>query len=75
MGKWQLEVFRMGIYMAFPVVLFHYFNLPENYEDKVIRFKREMFPPERPEPQQKIAELKKIFRERREAELKKVLDE
>lgn len=75
MGKWQLEVFRMGIYMAFPVVLFHYFNLPENYEDKVIQFKREMFPPERPEPQQKIAELKKIFRERREAELKKVLDE
>lgn len=75
MGKWQLEVFRMGIYMTFPVILFHYFNLPENYEEKVIQFKREMFPPERPEPKQKIAELKRIFQERREAELKKVFDE
>lgn len=75
MGKWQLEVLRMGIYMAFPVILFHYFNLPENYEDKVIKFKREMFPPERPEPQQKISDLKRIFQERREAELKRVFEE
>jgi len=75
MGKWQLEVFRMGIYMTFPVVLFHYFNLPENYEDKVIQFKREMYPPERHEPQQQIAELKRIFQERTETELKRVLDE
>lgn len=75
MAKWQLEVLRMGIYMAFPVILFHYFNLPENYEDKVIKFKREMFPPERPEPQQKISDLKRIFQERREAELKRVFEE
>lgn len=75
MAKWQLEVFRMGIYMAFPVILFHYFNLPENYEKKVIQFKREMFPPERPEPQQKIAELKRHFQERRETEWKKVFTE
>ncbi|VVC25680.1 Protein Pet100 [Cinara cedri] len=75
MGKWQLEVFRMGIYMTFPVLLFHYFNLPENYEEKVIQFKREMFPPEKPEAQQKIADLKKIFQERREAELKKIVEQ
>lgn len=75
MGKWQLEVLRMGIYITFPVILFHYFNLPENYEEKVIQFKREVFPPERPEPRQKIDELKKIFQERREAEMKKVFEE
>lgn len=75
MAKWQLEVFRMAIYMAFPVVLFHYFNLPENYEEKVIQFKRETFPPERPETQQKIDELKQIFQKRREAEMKKVFEE
>lgn len=75
MGKWQLEVFRMGIYMTFPVLLFHYFNLPENYEDKVIKFKREMFPPENPEIQQKIVNLKRIFQERREEELRKVIDQ
>lgn len=75
MGKWQLEVIRMCIYMAFPVMCFHYFNLPENYEDKVIQFKREMFPPEKPEIQQKIDNLKRFFQEKREAELKKVFEE
>ncbi|XP_050522172.1 protein PET100 homolog, mitochondrial [Daktulosphaira vitifoliae] len=75
MARWQIEVARMAIYMAFPVVLFHYFNLPENYEEKVIQFKREMCPPERPEPQEKIAELKRLFQERKEAELRKVFEE
>ncbi|XP_050441525.1 protein PET100 homolog, mitochondrial [Adelges cooleyi] len=75
MGKWQLEVARMVIYMAFPVVLFHYFNLPENYEEKVIRFKRENFPPERQEPINKIEELKRLFQERQEEEFKKVFQD
>lgn len=74
MARWQIEVARMAVYMAFPVVLFHYFNLPENYEEKVIKFKREMFPPERPEPQEKIAELKRLFQERKEAEMRKVFE-
>lgn len=75
MGKWQLEVFRMCIYMAFPVICFHYFNLPENYENKVIQFKRETYPPEQPELQEKLDNLKKIFQEQREAKFKKIFEE
>lgn len=32
MGNWQLEVFRMALYIAFPVTTFYYFNQPENFE-------------------------------------------
>ena len=32
MGGWQLEVFKMALYMSFPVGLFHWFNQPEYFE-------------------------------------------
>lgn len=35
MGSWKLEVFRMSVYMLFPVGLFYYFNHPEFYQDHV----------------------------------------
>ncbi len=35
MGSWQLEVFRMSVYMLFPVGLFYYFNHPEFYQEHV----------------------------------------
>ncbi|XP_011300559.1 LOW QUALITY PROTEIN: uncharacterized protein [Fopius arisanus] len=31
MGNWQLEVVRMVGYIAFPVVMFHWFNQAENF--------------------------------------------
>ncbi|XP_063704754.1 protein PET100 homolog, mitochondrial [Culicoides brevitarsis] len=46
MGGWQLEVFRMGVYMAFPVGLFYWFNQPEYFEKWVVEKKRQMYPPE-----------------------------
>lgn len=46
MGTWQLEIVRMAIYIAFPVTLFHWFNQPENFEDWVIKTRREFFPPD-----------------------------
>lgn len=36
MGGWKLEVFKMGLYMSFPVALFHWFNQPEYFEKWVI---------------------------------------
>ena len=42
MGNWQLEVAKMCIYMFFPVGCFHYFNQPENFEEWVVRVRREM---------------------------------
>ncbi|XP_028131519.1 protein PET100 homolog, mitochondrial-like [Diabrotica virgifera virgifera] len=43
MGNWQLEVGRMALYIAFPVVMFTYFNQPQYFEDWVIKTKREMY--------------------------------
>lgn len=36
----------MGIYMAFPVALFHYFNQPEYFEEWVTKTRREIYPPD-----------------------------
>ncbi|KAF0313984.1 Protein PET100, mitochondrial [Amphibalanus amphitrite] len=33
MGGWKLEIFKMGMYMTFPVGLFWYFNQPEYFEN------------------------------------------
>lgn len=46
MGTWVLEVAKMGMYMAFPVALFHFFNQPEYFEEWVTKKKRELYPPE-----------------------------
>ncbi|KAK2580377.1 hypothetical protein KPH14_006132 [Odynerus spinipes] len=46
MGGWKLEVFRMFIYMAFPVGMFHYFNQPENYESWVTEVREKYYPKE-----------------------------
>ncbi|KAH8413863.1 hypothetical protein KR222_010509 [Zaprionus bogoriensis] len=60
MGTWVLEVAKMGMYMSFPVALFHIFNQPEYFEEWVTKKKRELYPPEsqshREELQQAIRE-------------------
>lgn len=43
MGGWQLEAFKMALYMIFPVSLFHYFNQPEYFEDWVLTYKKEKY--------------------------------
>lgn len=46
MGNWTLEVWKMALYMAFPVVVYHVFNQPEYFEEYTIKMKRQMYPPE-----------------------------
>ena len=45
MGGWKLEIFKMGMYMSFPVGLFWYFNQPEYFEKWVIQTKQQLYPP------------------------------
>ena len=45
MGGWKLEIFKMGMYMTFPVGLFWYFNQPEYFEKWVIQTKQQLYPP------------------------------
>lgn len=39
MGTWHLEVFRMFLYISFPVGIFHYINQPETYERWILKLR------------------------------------
>ena len=41
MGGWHLEVFKMVVYIAFPVATFHFFNDSDWFLNRVIEGKRE----------------------------------
>ncbi|XP_040846196.1 protein PET100 homolog, mitochondrial isoform X2 [Ochotona curzoniae] len=43
----KLEVFRMTLYLTFPVAMFWISNQANWFEDSVIQRKRELFPPEK----------------------------
>ncbi|KAK9504883.1 hypothetical protein O3M35_009054 [Rhynocoris fuscipes] len=75
MGGWKLEIFRMSIYMAFPVGIFHYFNQPQYFEEWVVKTRRELYPPETPEKREIIQNLINKMQKRREEEMLKALEE
>lgn len=75
MGRVGLEIFRMSLYMAFPVLAFHFFNQPAYFEKWVTNVKREMYPPEREEDRQKIDELKKYMRQKQQQEILAAIQE
>ncbi|XP_035743969.1 protein PET100 homolog, mitochondrial-like [Vespa mandarinia] len=56
MGNWQLEIFKMSLYMAFPVIMFHYFNQPENFEQWVTKVRNEYYPKDDKEQRRIIEE-------------------
>ncbi|XP_023042488.1 protein PET100 homolog, mitochondrial [Piliocolobus tephrosceles] len=62
----KLEIFRMVIYLTFPVAMFWVSNQAEWFEDHVIQRKRELWPPEK---LQEIEEFKERIRKRREEKL------
>lgn len=41
MAGWVLEVFKMSLYVSFPVALFHYFNSPGNIEEDLAKTQQE----------------------------------
>ncbi|XP_013078323.2 protein PET100 homolog, mitochondrial-like [Biomphalaria glabrata] len=44
MGGWQMEVFRMAVYISFPVGLFYMFNQPAFYENWMMEKRAKIFP-------------------------------
>lgn len=74
MGHWLLEVARMGLYMAFPVSLFHIFNQPAYFEKYVIEKKREMYPPEDEKLQKGIDEVIRMMKKKEERKALDALD-
>ncbi|XP_015174606.1 PREDICTED: protein PET100 homolog, mitochondrial [Polistes dominula] len=64
MGTWQLEIFKMSLYMAFPVTMFHYFNQPGNYEHWVNKVREEYYPKENKEHRRLIEESIKLHNQK-----------
>ncbi|XP_077288118.1 protein PET100 homolog, mitochondrial [Arctopsyche grandis] len=67
MARLHLEILRMSLYMAFPVVAFHLFNQPAYFERWVTNFKREMYPPEK-ESDKILLKNTKLFLRQKEQE-------
>lgn len=66
---WSLEIFKMALYITFPVGMFHYFNQPEFFDSWVKESKEKMYPSEEPDSVKELRiELKK-FKEQQEKEL------
>ncbi|XP_005095919.1 protein PET100 homolog, mitochondrial [Aplysia californica] len=54
MGNWQLEVFRMAVYISFPVGLFYFFNQPSFFENWMMEKRERIFPAVDPNAQKII---------------------
>ena len=75
MGTWQLEVVKMAAYIAFPVALFHWFNQPSNFEEWVIKVKRQYYPPENLEATRQFKEFIREYNEKIDKEYVNALEE
>lgn len=75
MGNWQLEVFKMALYVSFPVALFHYFNQPQNFEEQVKTMVQRTNSPEEEEFKKEIKKVIKQMQEEEEARMLKSLND
>ncbi|XP_076975678.1 protein PET100 homolog, mitochondrial isoform X1 [Tamandua tetradactyla] len=65
----KLEVFRMTLYLTFPVAMFWIANQAEWFEEYVIQRKRELCPPEKEGQRRELEEFKQKIRKQREEKL------
>ncbi|XP_075433388.1 protein PET100 homolog, mitochondrial [Ascaphus truei] len=65
----KLEVFRMALYLSFPVTMFWISNQAEYFEEYVVKRKREICPPEQDEQRKKLEEFQERMRQKREERL------
>ncbi|GAB1599511.1 protein PET100 homolog, mitochondrial-like [Argonauta hians] len=72
MGGWKLEIFKMGLYMSFPVGLFYYFNQPAFFEEWIMSRRKTLFPPEAADDRKNFESLKQLVEDKRIAEWEKV---
>lgn len=73
--KWQLEAFKMFIYMTFPVGAFFYFNQPQYFEKFVIKTKQQMYPPDDPKMRDMIEEAQRKHNAKIDIEFQAALEE
>lgn len=42
----RIELFRIGVYIFFPVAVFYYFNNPDFFDEYVLKKQKALYPPE-----------------------------
>ncbi|XP_033858648.2 protein PET100 homolog, mitochondrial [Acipenser ruthenus] len=67
----KLEVFRMLLYLSFPVTVFWISNQAEYFEEYVVKRKREIYPPDEKMQRKELEDFKQRMRERKEQRLLK----
>ncbi|KAG9278998.1 protein PET100 homolog, mitochondrial [Astyanax mexicanus] len=69
----KIEIFRMMLYVSFPVTIFWISNRAEYFEEYVVKRKKEIFPPDEKMQRQRLEEFKERMRDRREQKMLKRL--
>ncbi|XP_041672776.1 protein PET100 homolog, mitochondrial [Cheilinus undulatus] len=67
----KLEVFRMMLYLSFPVAMFWVSNQAEYFEEYIVKRKREIFPPDEGKQRKELEDFKERMRLRREQRMLK----
>ncbi|XP_046690930.1 protein PET100 homolog, mitochondrial [Silurus meridionalis] len=69
----KIEIFRMMVYLSFPVTMFWISNQAEYFEEYIVKRKREIFPPDEKMQRKELEEFKERMRVRREQKMLKQL--
>ncbi|XP_035472357.1 protein PET100 homolog, mitochondrial [Scophthalmus maximus] len=67
----KIEIFRMMLYLSFPVTMFWISNQAEYFEEYVVKRKREIFPPNEALHRKELEDFKERMRVRKEKRLLK----
>ncbi|XP_022066070.1 protein PET100 homolog, mitochondrial [Acanthochromis polyacanthus] len=62
----KIEVFRMMLYLSFPVTMFWISNQAEYFEEYIVKRKREIFPPDEEAQRKELENFKERMRVRKE---------
>ncbi|KAI0987486.1 hypothetical protein GJ496_007525 [Pomphorhynchus laevis] len=68
MGTWRLEVFKMVLYVSFPLAFYGMVSNPDKYEEQVKELKRRRIPANMSE---EIEQMKQLLRKRDQESLLK----
>ncbi|KAM6914049.1 protein PET100 homolog, mitochondrial [Anarrhichthys ocellatus] len=69
----KIEMFRMMLYLSFPVTMFWISNQAEYFEEYIVKRKREIFPPDEGLRRKEMQEFKERMRLRKEQQLLRAL--
>ncbi|XP_066531836.1 protein PET100 homolog, mitochondrial [Hoplias malabaricus] len=69
----KIEIFRMMLYLSFPVTMFWISNQAEYFEEYIVKRKREIFPPDEKLHRQELEEFKERMRNLKEQKMLKRL--